>query len=56
MQPLLKGMPARMAVLDYGLFKVHENGRVIGICGYVVETSAGETVAVDVVIVNNSRT
>jgi N-acyl homoserine lactone hydrolase len=47
MQPLLTGTPKRLAVLDYGLFKVHENGRVIGICGYVVETTAGEVVLID---------
>jgi N-acyl homoserine lactone hydrolase len=47
MQPLLKGTPARMAILDYGLFKVHENGRVIGICGYLVQTTEGETVLID---------
>lgn len=47
MQPLLKGMPQRLAVLDYGLFQVHENGRVIGICGYVVQTTAGETILID---------
>lgn len=47
MQPLLKGSPARLAVLDYGLFQVHANGRIIGICGYVVQTKAGETVLID---------
>lgn len=47
MQPLLKGTPVRMAILDYGLFKVHENGRVIGICGFVVQTTEGETVLID---------
>lgn len=47
MQPLLKGVPHRMAILDYGLFQVHENGRKIGICGYVIQTTAGETVLID---------
>ena len=47
MQPLLKGRPERLAVLDYGLFQVHANGRIIGICGYVIQTSAGETVLID---------
>ncbi|WP_300038364.1 N-acyl homoserine lactonase family protein [uncultured Roseobacter sp.] len=47
MQPLLKGRPHRLAILDYGLFQVHANGRVIGICGYVVQTTAGETVLID---------
>ena len=43
-QHILRGRPTRLAVLDYGLFKVHANGRVIGICGYLVETDAGERV------------
>ena len=47
MQPLLKGRPERLAVLDYGLFQVHANGRIIGICGFVIQTSAGETVLID---------
>ncbi len=47
MQPLLKGMPARMAILDYGLFQVHENGRIIGICGYLIQTTEGENVLID---------
>ena len=47
MQPLLKGSPARMAILDYGLFQVHENGRVIGICGYLVQTTMGENILID---------
>ncbi len=47
MQTLLKGMPKRLAILDYGLFQVHANGRIIGICGYVIETTAGEIVLID---------
>ena len=47
MQALLKGTPTRLAVLDYGLFQVHENGRVIGICGYLVQTTAGENILID---------
>ena len=43
----LKGKPLRLAVLDYGLFQVHANGRIIGICGYVIQTDAGETVLID---------
>jgi N-acyl homoserine lactone hydrolase len=43
----LKGKPIRLAVLDYGLFQVHANGRIIGICGYVIQTDAGETVLID---------
>ncbi len=47
MQPLLTGRPRRMAVLDYGLFQVHANGRIIGICGYLIQTDAGENVLID---------
>lgn len=43
----LKGKPIRLAVLDYGLFQVHANDRIIGICGYVVQTDADETVLID---------
>lgn len=43
----LKGKPIRLAVLDYGLFQVHANGRIIGICGYCIQTDAGETVLID---------
>jgi N-acyl homoserine lactone hydrolase len=45
--PLLKGRPASLHILDYGLFRVHANGRIIGICGYLVTTDAGERVLVD---------
>lgn len=47
MQPLLKGRPCRLAVLDYGLFQVHANGRIIGICGFLIQTDAGENVLID---------
>lgn len=43
----LKGKSIRMAVLDYGLFQVHANGRIIGIYGFVVQTDADETVLID---------
>ena len=43
----LKGKPIRLAVLDYGLFQVHANGRIIGICGFVIQTDAGETLLID---------
>lgn len=44
---LLKGKPAELHVLDFGLFKVHANGRIIGICGFLIRTDAGEAVLVD---------
>ncbi|WP_254055672.1 N-acyl homoserine lactonase family protein [Ruegeria sp. EL01] len=36
-----------LSVLDYGLFKVHAGDRVIGICGFVICTDAGETILID---------
>ncbi|MFT6676482.1 MAG: N-acyl homoserine lactone hydrolase [Sulfitobacter sp.] len=46
-QVSLKGKPKRLAVLDYGLFEVHAGPRTIGICGFVIETDAGEVVLID---------
>lgn len=46
-QSHLKGKPIRLAVLDYGTFQVHANGRIIGICGYVIQTDADEVVLID---------
>ena len=43
----VKGKPVALHVLDYGLFRVNQNGRVIGICGFVIRTEAGETILVD---------
>ncbi|MDG1008880.1 MAG: N-acyl homoserine lactonase family protein [Amylibacter sp.] len=43
----LKGRPVSLHVLDYGLFRVHANDRVIGICGFLIQTDAGESVLVD---------
>jgi N-acyl homoserine lactone hydrolase len=43
----LKGRPVFLHVLDHGLFKLHANGRVIGICGFLIQTDAGEAVLVD---------
>ena len=43
----LRGKPIRLAVLDYGLFEVHSGPRTIGICGFVVQTDAGEVVLID---------
>lgn len=43
----LRGKPVSLAVLDYGLFEVHAGPRVIGICGYVIRTDAGEVVLID---------
>ena len=43
----LTGKPQRLAVLDYGLFKVHAGPRTIGICGYVIQTDADEVVLID---------
>ena len=43
----LKGRPVSLHVLDYGLFKVHSNGRIIGICGFLIQTDVGESILVD---------
>lgn len=43
----VKSSPSMLSVLDYGLFKVHSNGRVIGICGFLIRSTAGETILVD---------
>jgi N-acyl homoserine lactone hydrolase len=43
----IKGRPQRLWVLDYGLFRVHANGRVIGIQGFLIETAASERILVD---------
>ena len=38
---------ARLYILDYGLFRVHSNGRVIGITGSLIETNDGRYILVD---------
>ena len=43
----LSGHPISLAVLDFGLFTVHANGRIIGIPGFLIETSAGERILID---------
>lgn len=43
----LRGKPISLIVLDYGLFKVHANGRIIGICGFLLRTDENETVLID---------
>ena len=43
----LSGTAERLYVLDYGLFQVHENGRVIGIQGYLIQTQDGTNILVD---------
>jgi N-acyl homoserine lactone hydrolase len=43
----LSGHPVSLAVLDFGLFTVHSNGRIIGIPGFLVTTSAGEKILID---------
>ena len=42
-----KGRPKSLTVLDYGLFRVHSTGRIIGICGFLIRTDADECVLVD---------
>ena len=39
--------PASLTLLDFGTFRVHEDGRTIPIPGYLVRTRAGRVVLVD---------
>ncbi len=43
----IKGRPVSLTILDYGLFRVHANGRVIGICGFLIRTDAQECILID---------
>jgi len=38
---------ARLYVLDFGLFQVHSDGRIIGICGFLIESTDGKRVLID---------
>jgi len=38
---------SRLTVLDYGLFQVHANDRIIGICGYLLTTSDEKHILID---------
>lgn len=46
-EQLIAGRPVSLTVLDYGLFRVHANGRVIGIVGFLIRTDRGENILVD---------
>ncbi|MGB1252615.1 MAG: N-acyl homoserine lactonase family protein [Candidatus Promineifilaceae bacterium] len=37
----------RLYILDFGLFQVHQNNRVIGIPGYLIQTHNGKNILVD---------
>jgi N-acyl homoserine lactone hydrolase len=37
----------QLYILDYGLFQVHENGRIIGIPGYLIRLETGQNILVD---------
>ncbi len=43
----IKGQPVSLTVLDYGLFKVYANGRIIGLVGFLIRTDRDETILVD---------
>lgn len=45
--PARWGLCRRLWVLDLGLFRMRQDGRLIGIQGFLVETGAGERVLVD---------
>jgi N-acyl homoserine lactone hydrolase len=38
---------SRLTILDYGLFQVHANDRIIGICGYLLETTDKKRIVID---------
>lgn len=38
---------ARLYVLNFGLFEVHQNGRIIGIQGFLIQTRDGQNILVD---------
>ena len=42
-----KSRVQRLYVMDYGLFQVHSNGRIIGITGSLIETSDARWILVD---------
>lgn len=44
---ILVGPIARLYILDYGLFQVHANQRIIGIPGFLIQTSGGQNILVD---------
>lgn len=46
-QKLLKGSPIALTILDFGLFSVHSNGRIIGIPGVLIQTDQDERVLID---------
>ena len=46
-EDLVKGRPVSLTVLDYGLFRVHRDGRVIGIVGFLIRTDHAENILVD---------
>ena len=45
--PILKGSPQSLAVLDHGYFRVHSGPRDVGIQGFLVQTDAEEVVLID---------
>lgn len=44
---IIKGRPRDLAILDYGLFKVHSTDLTIGICGFLIRTDKGEAILID---------
>ena len=38
---------SRLTILDYGLFQVHANDRIIGICGYLLQTTDSKRILID---------
>lgn len=44
---IIKGQVISLTVLDFGLFQVHANGRIIGIPGFLIRTDRGENILID---------
>lgn len=41
---IVMGRSVSLAALDYGLSPLHANGPIIGICGVLIRTDAGERI------------
>ena len=44
---IVKGKPISLTVLDFGLFKVNSDNRVIGISGFLIKTDRNELILID---------
>ena len=44
---IIKGKPISLTVLDFGLFKVNSDNRIIGISGFLIKTDRNELILID---------